>query len=513
VKDNMDQEHQNRNGKNAYQERVSGMIDGTIENANINTIDVKGNGASNERAILIGLETSSGYSGYSGYGEGRIIGGRTEEERSLDELEELAHTAGVTVVGKMLQKRPVRDSAHYIGSGKLEELGMFCNNMDAGTAIFDDELSGAQIRNIEEAIGVKVIDRTTLILDIFAQRAHSREGKIQVELAQLKYRLPRLTGMGGQLSRLGGGIGTRGPGEKKLETDRRHIRRRINYLETELKEVRKQRELIRENRRRNEFPTVALVGYTNAGKSTLLNKLCGADVFVEDKLFATLDPTTRKLAFSANVFGQTGQSNDDDNTLTDVERDILLIDTVGFIRKLPTELIEAFKSTLEEAVYADALIHVVDATDEEYEEHIKVVNEILHSLGAENKPVILALNKIDLFDANKVNEANEGNERIPERIPIKSAYGDLYSEVCEISAITGHGLDDLVKSIEGILSVNKVELNLMVPYNEGWVLPYIYENGRILEKDFADKGIKAKVVIENSKAYKIMKYAEINTIS
>jgi len=431
-----------------------------------------------ERAILVGLEIDDG---------GLLIEGMTEGERSVDELEELAKTAGIIVEGKMLQKRHSKDSAHYIGSGKLEELGELCENMDVETVIFDDELSGAQIRNIEEAIGVKVVDRTTLILDIFAQRAHSREGKIQVELAQLKYRLPRLIGMGGQLSRLGGGIGTRGPGEKKLETDRRHIRRRINYLENELKEVSKQRELIRETRGGSEFPIVALVGYTNAGKSTLMNKLCGSDVFVEDKLFATLDPTTRKLTFENNSLLETDNANNKKET-------ILMVDTVGFIRKLPTELIEAFKSTLEEAVYADLLIHVVDAADAEYEEYIKVVNEILNLLGAVNKPIVIALNKIDCLG-------------FQERIPLENVYGRMQSEVYEISAKTGQGVGDLVKGIEKILSTNKIELDILIPYNEGWVLPYIYDNGKILEKEFKDNGTKVKVLIESKKAYKIKDYS------
>jgi len=440
-----------------------------------------------ERAILVGLETESA---------GPVIEGKTEGERTLDELEELAKTAGIEVAGKLLQKRPSKDPAYYIGRGKLEELGQLCKNMNVETIIFDDELSGAQIRNIEEAIDVKVVDRTTLILDIFAQRARSREGKIQVELAQLRYRLPRLIGMGGKLSRLGGGIGTRGPGEKKLETDRRHIKRRISYLQNQLKEVKRQRELIRDTRVKNEFLTVALVGYTNAGKSTLMNKLCGSDVFVEDKLFATLDPTARKLTFH-NDSVNSGLSNNglQDNKIEgkSTTEPILIIDTVGFIRKLPTELIEAFKSTLEEAVYADLLIHVVDVSDPEYEEHIAVVNEILYSLGAGNKPRILALNKIDCLGPH-------------ERIPLKNSFGEKRREVYEISAKTGQGMDELVKGIKKILASKKVQLDLLIPYNVGWALPYIYENGTILEKEFDERGTKVKVLIEDKKAHKIKEF-------
>lgn len=451
-----------------------------------------------ERAILAGLETEE---------RGTIIEGKTEGERTLDELEELANTAGIEVVGKILQKRPSRDSAHYMGKGKLEELGQLCRNMDVDTIIFDDELSGAQIRNIEETIDVKVVDRTTLILDIFAQRALSKEGKIQVELAQLKYRLPRLMGMGGKLSRLGGGIGTRGPGEKKLETDRRHIRRRINYLQEQLKEINRQRELIRETRVKNEFPTVALVGYTNAGKSTLMNKLCGSDVFVEDKLFATLDPTTRKLTFNKNSVTESSLKNNAEDNRENNENNIenstghipgetiLIVDTVGFIRKLPTELIEAFKSTLEEAVYADLLIHVVDVSDPEHEEHIVVVNEILNSLGAANKPKILALNKIDRLG-------------LQERFPIQNTYGQTRQEVYEISAITGQGLDELVKGIEKLLVSNKIQLNLLIPYSEGWVMPYIYDNGTILEKEFLENSTRVKVLIEDKKAHKIRDFVK-----
>lgn len=419
-----------------------------------------------ERAILVGVETLA---------RGTIIEEKTEGERSLDELEELAHTAGATVVGRILQKRLAEDSTFYIGKGKVEELKELCINMDADIVIFDDELSGAILRNLEDALKVKVIDRAALILDIFSQRAQSREGKLQVELAQLKYRLPRLAGIGHQLSRLGGGIGTRGPGEKKLESDRRHIRRRIKYLEARLNEISKRRSTVRLKRQKNETFTVAIVGYTNAGKSTLMNRLCNSGVFVEDKLFATLDPTTRKL---------TGENED-----------ILIIDTVGFIRKLPTELIKAFKSTLEEAVYADTLIHVVDASDREYEEHIRVVEKTLLNLGAANKPILIAFNKIDLLD--------KGENHTKERIPIRSL---LRKDIFEISAVTGEGIDTLIEGIRNTSPIIDVKLDITVPYEAGWVLPYVYENGKILEKEYLSNGVKAKILINKGRLERIKNF-------
>jgi GTP-binding protein HflX len=403
-----------------------------------------------ERCILVGLETSTG----------DVMGEKSEGERSIDELEELAHTAGAVVVKKILQKRPSRDSAYFVGKGKVEEINLIRQALNANTIIFDHELSGAQFRNIEEVTGVKVIDRTTLILDIFAQRARSKEGKLQVELAQLKYRLPRLAGIGNQLSRLGGGIGTRGPGEKKLEVDRRHIRRRIKYLEDEIEGISKRRGLMRSGRIKNNVPAIALVGYTNAGKSTIMNKLCSADLLAEDKLFATLDPTTRKLLLPDG-------------------REALIIDTVGFIRRLPHDLIDAFKSTLEEAVFADILIHVVDASSEEMDGQIKVVNSILSDLGVNNKPVIIAMNKIDLI---------KSGARVP------AVYSN--SEVYGVSAVTGEGMEQLVKGISKLISLEKTRAELFVPYDQGWAISHIHNNGKVLEERFTESGAYLRADIQ-----------------
>ncbi len=417
-----------------------------------------------EKAILVGLETSQSRLEYMA---------QREAEISLDELEELANTAGAIVVQKIIQKKQTQDSAYYIGKGKVEELSLICQAKDVDLLIFDDELSGAQVRNIEEATGMRVIDRTTLILDIFAQRAISKEGKLQVELAQLKYKLPRLLGLGTELSRLGGGIGTRGPGEKKLEVDRRHIRRRITSLEKELSELEKRRQFMRVGRTKNNVPVVAIVGYTNAGKSTLLNKLCNSEVFVENKLFATLDPSARKLILADG-------------------REAVLIDTVGFIRKLPHELIEAFKSTLEEAVHADLLLHVVDASNENAPLQISVVERILEELGASLKPTILVLNKQDLL-----------SEQMTARAKVSSAG---YHSVCEISAVTGSGIEQLLENITEAFKSQLQSVELLIPYSEGWVLPYLFNNGQVVSQDYEESGIRVSALVKMDKLKNINQF-------
>ncbi|MDQ2086349.1 GTPase HflX [Herbivorax sp. ANBcel31] len=420
------------------------------------------NNIESERAILVGMESSPKDK----------IDGMSYNERSLDELGELAATAGAVVLEKVIQVRQKRHAAFYVGKGKVEEVRMMSQALDANLIIFDDELSGAQIRNIEKIVGVKVIDRTSLILDIFSQRARSKEGKLQVELAQLKYRISRLAGMGKQLSRLGGGIGTRGPGEKKLETDRRHIRRRIKYLNSQLEQIEKRRNSLRVSRNDSDVPVIALVGYTNAGKSTLMNKLCDADVFSEDKLFATLDPTTRKLELGEG-------------------KHALLIDTVGFIRKLPHDLVEAFKSTLEEAVYADVLIHVVDISSQETEEQVQVANNILKDLEALDKPVIMVFNKIDLVS----NHSRPG---------VVNRNGKCF----EISATSGEGIDELVEGILEILPQNETEAELFVPYSEGWVISYLHQNGEILKKEHREEGTEIFARVKTSKIGTIKKYCK-----
>lgn len=408
-----------------------------------------------ERAILVG-----------------VLSKNTQEDGSdfLDELEELAKTAGAEVVLKVHQKKDHKDAAFYIGRGKLYEIAMQRQVMDADIIIFDDELSGAQIRNIEEVVGVRVVDRTALILDIFASRAISREGKLQVELAQLKYRMPRLVGMGVQLSRLGGGIGTRGPGEKKLEVDRRHIRRRINYLESEIEQVGKKRETLRKNREVEAFPIVSLVGYTNAGKSSILNCICGADVYVENKLFSTLDHTSRGFELSDG-------------------RHAIMVDTVGFIKKLPHDLIDAFRSTLEEVLVADVLLHIVDASSKEAHSQIKVVHEILNSIGAGEKPIIIALNKRDKCEA------------YPETKAAIRGYENV-----ETSVLTKHGINSLLELIGETLPNLEVNMKLSIPYSEGWVIPYARENGKVINEEYTGEGTIVEVILPKAKAYKIEGY-------
>ena len=391
--------------------------------------------------------------------------GEFDVDSSLLELAELAKTAGAEVIGEITQKREAPDSATYIGKGKLEELSEFCEMNEPDLIIVDGELSPSQQRNIENIADVRVIDRTTLILDIFAMRALSGEGKLQVELAQLKYTLPRLSGKGLQLSRLGGGIGTRGPGETKLETDKRHIRRRISALEANLKELDERRSRYRARRKKEGNVTVTLVGYTNAGKSTLMNKLTDAGVLAENKLFATLDPTARALTLP------------DGNT-------VLLIDTVGFIRRLPHKLVEAFKSTLDEAVDADVILNICDASSEECAEHFRVTNELLSELGCQDKPIITVLNKSDIAS--------------PDNIP-------LISNAVRISALSGKGTDELLERIAKALPPTRKRVKMLLPFSKGGAAAEIRKTGVIHNEEYVADGLLLDATVE---MYTLEKYKE-----
>lgn len=374
-----------------------------------------------------------------------------DTETSLDELAELVDTAGAITVGRMIQNREKVHNGTYIGKGKIEELKALIAELDADAIVTDDELSPAQMRNLEDLLDVKICDRTMIILDIFAKHAVTREGKIQVELAQLKYSLQRLTGKGIAMSRLGGGIGTRGPGEKKLEQDRRLIRDRISRLKEELREIVDNRTLLRKQRERNAMPVIAIVGYTNAGKSTLLNKLTSSDILAADMLFATLDATTRKLKLASG-------------------QEILLTDTVGFINKLPHHLIEAFRSTLEEASFADVILHVVDASNDNAFNQMAVVYDTLRKLEADGKPVITALNKQDVAEGESVKD-------------LKADY------VVKISAKTGDGLDELKDVIETVLKEQKVYIEKLIPYSEGGYLNQIRKYGQVVTEDYRAEGV------------------------
>ncbi len=408
-----------------------------------------------EKVIIAGLHT----------GSRDFLNDTTEE--SMAELAELVDTAGGEVVGEMVQNRPQPESGTYFGEGKLEELKVAVEDLGATLVVFDDELTPVQLRNISDALGVRVLDRSMLILDIFAMRARSGEGKLQVELAQLKYQLPRLRGMGLELSRMGGGIGTRGPGETKLESDRRHIRTRIAALEEEIREIKKHRELLRGRREKDGVITGAIVGYTNAGKSTLLNRLTDAGVFAEDKLFATLDTTSRAITLEDN-------------------RTIILIDTVGFIRKLPHYLVEAFKSTLEEAAEADFLIHVTDASTPEAHNHMTVVNEVLKEIGAGSKPTVYVYNKCDIE-----------SEFIPSPMEGASVL---------ISAKTGLGIDKLMGAIADTAPGKKYEHTLLIPYSDGAILNELHLNEKVLSEEYTAEGTEVRVLVDNAKYSKLKKY-------
>ena len=381
-----------------------------------------------------------------------------EAESSLDELAELAKTAGAVTVGRLIQPREYFHPATYIGKGKLEEVRLMADELDATGIICDDELTPAQLRNLEDVLNLKIMDRTMVILDIFASRANTSEGKIQVEMAQLKYRMTRLSGLGTALSRLGGGIGTRGPGEKKLEVDRRLINDRIAQLRRELKEVQKHRDITRAKREKNKVPVVAIVGYTNAGKSTLLNHLTEADVLEEDKLFATLDPTTRILAL-------------------DGKQQVLLTDTVGFIRKLPHHLIEAFKSTLEEAKYADIIFHVVDASNMQREKQMFITYQTLDDLGVKDKKFVTLFNKQD---------ARTDNE------PLHDFRADY---TLNISAAKDLGLDEVKSLLEEILRENKVYIERIIPYDKAGVIQLIRKQGELVSEEYVADGIQIKAYV------------------
>ena len=394
-----------------------------------------------EKVILLGVD----------------VGDDTKE--SMKELAELVDTAGATVLESIIQSRERMHPGTYIGKGKIEEVKDRVIELGATGVVCDDELTPAQLRNLEDLLDTKVMDRTMVILDIFAKRATTSEGKIQVELAQLKFSAARLVGLRSSLSRLGGGIGTRGPGEKKLEMDRRLIHERISQLKAELKKVENHRELIRKSRDENLAFNVAIVGYTNAGKSTLLNKLTDANILAEDKLFATLDPTTRKLKLGSG-------------------QEILVTDTVGFIRKLPHHLIEAFKSTLEEAKYANLLIHMVDASNEEASSQMLVVYDTLRSLDVVDKDIITVFNKTDLM---------EENMELPR---------DFHADkVLKMSAKTGEGIEDLKKTIEDILQKQRVYLEHVFPYKDAGKIAIVRKFGEILSEEYIDEGISIKAYI------------------
>ena len=385
-------------------------------------------------------------------------------DASLDELSELADTAGAQVVGRLIQKLPHFNPGTYIGSGKIDELKIMINATNATGIITDDELSPAQMYNLSQALDIKVMDRTMVILDIFAAHAKSAEGKMQVELAQLEYRLSRLTGKGTSMSRLGGGIGTRGPGEKKLEQDRRVIRKRVSGLKQEIKEMTAHREITRKSREKGRYPVFAIIGYTNVGKSTLLNTLTGAGILAEDKLFATLDTTTRVFEYSRSSGKQK----------------ILLIDTVGFIRKLPHNLIDAFRSTLEEAKYADYIIHVVDASSENRNEEMKVAYNTLDRLGITGKKVITIFNKID-----KITDED-----------MKLGLFDLRAvKYLSISAKKGTALEMLPEVIDSVLREDRNLVERLFSYNEMSEIAQIKRNGEVLEEEYRDDGIWIKAYV------------------
>ncbi|WP_418521792.1 GTPase HflX [Ruminococcus champanellensis] len=384
--------------------------------------------------------------------------GEYDAEQSLDELEELADTAGADTAARIVQKRPAFDSATCIGPGRLEEMAQLCQSGDIDQIIFDHELTATQIRNIEDACGVHTIDRTMLILDIFAQRATTHEGRLQVELAQQRYRLPRLAGMGIQLSRLGGGIGTRGPGETKLETDKRHIRTRISNLSAELKEIEKRRTYARSRRKKDGVLVCAIVGYTNVGKSTLLNLLTDAGVLAENKLFATLETTSRAIELPDG-------------------RSLMLVDTVGLIRRLPHHLVEAFKSTLEEASNADVILHICDASAENCEEQAQVTLDLLSELGCDGIPVVTVFNKCDL-------------------LPEELAFAPETRNAVLISAKENRGMDQLLAALAKALPDPARRMRLLLPFSQGSLLNEIRSSGKLFSEEYTPDGVLVDAMVD-----------------
>ena len=408
-----------------------------------------------EKALLVGLNITS-------------TAKRTDDidiNESMEELKELVKAAGAEVVGSLIQNRQSKDSAFYVGKGKVEEIKAYAESLEATMVVFNDELSGAHIRNIEDVVGIKIIDRTTLILDIFAQRALSKEGKLQVELAQLKYRLPRLYGMGGQMSRTGAGIGTRGPGEQKLEIDKRNILNKAADIRRELKEVKKNRETQRVQRLKSKIPIVALVGYTNAGKSTLLNEIIKThkdyekekEVMAKDMLFATLDVTLRK-------------------SLLPNKKEFLVVDTVGFVSKLPHDLVEAFKATLEEVKYADLILHVIDATNSSYELQKNTTETVLKELGVENKKTILVYNKIDRLELDIYPKDND--------------------DMIYISAKNGTNMDKLLDLIQNMIMENTYSVEMLIPYDKGHIFSKIKDKYNLVKFEYVENGTKLNVDLE-----------------
>jgi GTP-binding protein HflX len=406
-----------------------------------------------ERAVLVGLSGA-------------------EDDPSLAELASLARAAGAEPVGRLTQSRSSPDPATFVGKGKVGEIHDLVHATHADAVIFDDELSSGQLRNLEERLKVKVVDRTALILDIFALHARSGEGKAQVELAQLNYLVPRLRGWGEAMSRLGGGIGTRGPGETKLEVDRQHIRRRITKLRRDIAQLSKSRKVKRAGRERTGVPQVALAGYTNAGKSTLMNALTNAEVLVAGQPFATLDPTTRRLTLPGG-------------------RDVTVSDTVGFVRKLPHDLVEAFKSTLEEVARANLILHVADASASDIEEQVAAVRDVLEQIGAGHIPEVLAVNKWDLLDDVR-----------------RARVGRMYREGVRVSALTGEGIEELVEGVASVLPQLPIEVTLLVPFDRPEIVPRLYREAQVLTKEEVDQGVRVEARVGPAEFERVREYIE-----